>query len=127
MSTHIDLEFHNKRHTDFDLLRIIKAQAQGFDEPVTAYLCSVFIESSVGVGVVFDHARRKDSGWFTDGHLLRSSPVIDARKEGRFWVLTTANSRYVVATFMKGVGRKSLRHQLRLLAKQSAAQLPTLH
>lgn len=127
MSTHIDLEFHNKRHTDFDLLRIIKAQAQGFDEPVTAYLCSVFIESSVGVGVVFDHARRKDSGWFTDGHLLRSSPIIAARKEGRFWVLTTENSRYVVATFMKGAGRKSLRHHLLILAAQTPARLPTLH
>lgn len=127
MSTHIDLEFHNKRHTDFDLLRIIKAQAQGFDKPVTAYLCSVFIQSSIVAGVVFDHARRNDSGWFEDGHLMRSSKIVSARKEGRFWVVTTQNSRYVVATFMKGIGRKSLRHQLRLLAKQTPAPLPTLH
>jgi hypothetical protein len=29
-----DVNFHGKRHTDFDLTRIIKAHAQGFDEPI---------------------------------------------------------------------------------------------
>ena len=37
----LDVNFHGKRHTDFDLKRIIKAQEQGFDIPVTAYLCGV--------------------------------------------------------------------------------------
>ena len=49
------LEFHGKRHTDFDLKRIARAQAQGFDEPVTAYLCGVFITARAGVGIVFGH------------------------------------------------------------------------
>jgi len=34
----LDVNFHGKRHTDFDLKRIIRAQEQGFDIPVTAYL-----------------------------------------------------------------------------------------
>jgi hypothetical protein len=42
-------------------------------------------------------------------------------------VMTTENSRYVIVTFLKGVGRKSLRHHLRLLAKQSPIPRPTMH
>jgi hypothetical protein len=30
----VDVNSHGKRHTDFDLTRIINAQAQGFDEPI---------------------------------------------------------------------------------------------
>lgn len=46
----IDVNFHGKRHTDFDLLRIIKAQEQGFGLPVTAYLCGVSIRARAGIG-----------------------------------------------------------------------------
>jgi hypothetical protein len=59
MPTTIELVFHVKRHTDFELLRIIKAQEQGFDEPVTAYLCGVAIRACTGIGVVFVWFMRK--------------------------------------------------------------------
>jgi hypothetical protein len=66
-----------------------------------------------GVGVVFGHARKDHLGRFEDGHLIRTSDIVMAEREGRFWVLTTLNSRYVIATFRKGLGRKSLRDFLR--------------
>lgn len=110
----IDVNLHGKRHTDFDLKRIIKAQAQGFDEPVTAYLCGVSIKARAGVGVVFGHNRKDQYGRFGDGHLIRTSDVIKVEREGRFWVMTTENSRYVLATFQRGNGRASLREFLRL-------------
>ena len=110
----LDVNFHGKRHTDFDLKRIIKAQAQGFDEPVTAYLCGASIKARTGTGVVFGHNRKDQYGRFGDGHLIRTSDVIKAEREGRFWVLTTENSRYVIATFQRGNGRASLRQFLRL-------------
>ena len=110
----IDLNFHGKRHTKFDLTRIIKAQAQGFDRPVTAYLCGASIKARTGIGVVFGHNRKDQFGRFSDGHLIRTSDVITAEREGRFWVLTTINSRYVIATFQRGNGRASLRQFLRL-------------
>jgi hypothetical protein len=110
----LDVNFHGKRHTDFDLNRIIKAQAQGYDEPITAYLCGVSIKARAGIGVVFGHKREDQYGRFGDGHLIRTSDVIKAEREGRFWVLTTVNSRYVLATFQRGNGRASLRAFLRL-------------
>ncbi|WP_410481299.1 hypothetical protein ACJ70E_01945 [Pseudomonas plecoglossicida] len=111
----IDLNFHGKRHTEFDLTRIIKAQAQGFERPVTAYLCGASIKAQTGIGVVFGHKREDQYGRFGDGHLIRTSDVIKAEREGRFWVLTTVNSRYVIATFQRGSGRSSLLEFLRLL------------
>lgn len=110
----IDVNFHGKRHTDFDLKRIIKAQEQGFDLPVTAYLCGVSIRSRAGIGVVFGHRRKDQYGRFGDGHLIRTSDVLKVEREGRFWVMTTVNSRYVLATFQRDNGRASLLQFLRL-------------
>lgn len=114
----IDVEFHGKRHTDFDLTRILKAQKQGFELPVTAYLCCASIRARAGIGVVFGHCRKDQYGRFGDGHLIRTSDVIKVAREGRFWVLTTVNSRYVLATFQRGSGRTSLRQFLRLASGQ---------
>lgn len=114
----IDVNFHGKRHTDFDLLRIIKAQEQGFGLPVTAYLCGVSIRARAGIGVVFGHKRRDQYGRFGDGHLIRTSDVLKVEREGRFWVMTTVNSRYVLATFQRDNGRASLRQYLRLSSGQ---------
>jgi hypothetical protein len=110
----INLAFYSRRHTDFDLRRLVQAKAQSFSQPVTAYLCGAFIKARTGVGIVFDHVRRETSGFFEDGHLIRTSDVVSARREGRFWVLTTENSSYVIATFQRGNGRSSLRDFLRL-------------
>ncbi|UVM49194.1 hypothetical protein LOY38_22945 [Pseudomonas sp. B21-015] len=110
----LDMNFHGKRHTDFDLKRIIKAQEQGFDVPVTAYLCGVSIRARAGIGMVFGHKRKDQFGRFEDGHLIRTSDIVKAEREGRYWILTTENSRYVLATFQRGNGRSSLRDFLRL-------------
>ena len=114
----LDVNFHGKRHTDFDLKRIIKAQEQGFDVPVTAYLCGVSIRARAGIGVVFGHKRKDQYGRFGDGHLIRTSDVLKVEREGRFWVMTTVNSRYVIATFQRDNGRASLRQYLRLSSGQ---------
>lgn len=119
-----DVNFHGKRHTDFDLARILKAQEQGFDVPVTAYLCGVSIKAPAGIGVVFGHERKNKYGRFEDGHLIRTSDVLKVEREGKFWVMTTVNSRYVLATFQRGNGRASLGDYLRL--SQTIHQTPPI-
>jgi hypothetical protein len=109
MTSRIILELHSKRLSDFDLRRIAQAQNEEFDAPITAYLCGVAISNSAAVGVVFGHTRKGKYGQFDDGHVMRTSLIAAVRKEGRFWVVTTQNSRYVIATFQKGNGRNSLR------------------
>lgn len=107
------VELHGKRLTDFHLKRIVQADAQSFKEPITAYLSDVFISSCSAIGVVFGHKNREQLGRFADGHFVRTSEICFARKEGKFWVLTTMNSRYVVASFKRGIGRASLKTFLR--------------
>jgi hypothetical protein len=109
----INVELHGKRLTDFHLKRIAQADAQLFEEPITAYLSDVFISSCTAIGVVFGHKKRDQLGRFADGHFVRTSEICFARKEGKFWVLTTMSSRYVVASFKRGYGRASLRTFLR--------------
>lgn len=109
----INVELHGKRLTDFHLKRIVQADAQSFDEPITAYLSDVFVSSCTAIGVVFGHKKREELGRFADGHFVRTSEICFARKEGRFWVLTTMNSRYVVASFKRGYGRATLKTFLR--------------
>ncbi|MFT2158001.1 hypothetical protein [Pseudomonas putida] len=111
----VSVDFHVKRYSDFDLLRIARAVGQGFQDEVTAYLVNVQIHACSAVGVVYGHARKGPYGRFLDGHLIRTSDIQKVEREGRFWVITTVNSRYVAATFKRDGGRRSLR-EFRLLA-----------
>jgi len=108
------VDFHEKRYSDFDLLRIVRAVGHGYKAPVTAYLVNVQIHSCSAVGVVFGHVRPGPYGRFADGHLIRTSDIESVEKEGRFWVITTVDSRYVVVTFRRDCGRRSLREFRRL-------------
>ncbi|MFG0543390.1 hypothetical protein ACF8EA_25005 [Pseudomonas sp. YQ_5] len=121
------VECHGERHSDFDLQRIVRAKNQAFAKPVTAYLTGVIIQARAAVGVVFGHVRQDSLGRFADGHIIRTSDVVDVAKEGRFWVITTENSRYVIATFRSDGGRQSLRDFRRLAVKLTYLTANNLH
>jgi hypothetical protein len=114
-----NVEFHFKRLTDFHLLRIIRAQKTVYEAPITAYLSDVFFSAGLAYGVLFEHVRRDLVGQFSDGHLMRTSTIRFGKKEGRFWVLTTMNSRYVIASFKKCHGRPSFQTFLRARASET--------
>ena len=111
----VKVDYHMKRYSDFDLLRIARAIGQGYEDEVTAFLVNVHIHRLSAVGVVFGHVRQGPHGRFADGHLIQTSDIVNARKEGKFWVITTMHSRYVVATFRRDGGRRSLRDFCRLV------------
>lgn len=113
MPNDTELELHSKRLTDFHILRIIRARKHSYNEPITAFLSDVFIYANSSVGIVFGHVDQGPHGRYTDGHFLRTSDIRQVQKEGRFWVLTTQNSRYVVASFKRDNGRASFRNFLR--------------
>jgi hypothetical protein len=117
-----EMTFHSKRLSNFDLLRIHKAQAQGY-LPVTAYLNHVAIVGKSAMGVVFGQVRKGPLGRFDDGHYMRTSDIVCARREGRFWVLNTLNSRYVIVTFQRDIGRQTLRNFL-MVSSQEAHEPP---
>ncbi len=107
MSGDTEIELHSKRLTDLDIRRLIRASKHFYEEPVTAYLSDVFVHSNSAVGIVYGHIEPGPHGRFADGHFLRTSDIRFATKEGRFWVLTTLNSRYVVASFKRDCGGRA--------------------
>lgn len=109
MSGDTEIELHSKRLIDFDIRRLIRASKHVYEKPVTAYLSDVFVHSNSAVGIVYGHTKPGPHGRFADGHFLRTSDIRFANKEGRFWVLTTLNSRYVIASFKKDGGRASFK------------------
>lgn len=109
MPSDTTLELHSRRLTDFQLGRILCASKHHYDFPVTAYLSDVFVSGSTAVGVVYGHREIGQFGRFDDGHFLRTSSIRFVKKEGRFWVFTTLDARYVIASFKRLDGRPSFR------------------
>ncbi len=109
MSDEVIIEYHVKEFSDFQLKRIGRAMAQQYPVPITAYLSDVFISSECAVGIVFGHNDPGPHEQHADGHILQTAPIYELRRFGRFWVAFTNSGNYVLATFKRGLGRRSLR------------------
>ena len=100
---------HGRRLTDLQLKRIICSQQWPYDSPITGYLSDAVFVGNTCIAIVFDHSRKGPRELFQDGHMIRSSHILSVHKEGRFWVLTTLNSLYVVASFKCQMGRSTFK------------------
>lgn len=89
--------------------KLKSAKGTWFGRPVTAYLTDAFLVAGCCVGVIHHHVKADAYGRFQDGHLVRTSDVLEAQLHDGFWTLRTyTGSLYVVATFKKSAGRQSL-------------------
>lgn len=127
MHKDINTEWHSKRLSDFHIKRIIRAQRYMHDASITAYLSDVFIADGTAVGVTYGHQQVDQFGRFADGHIMRTSHIRFAAKIGPFWVLTTMNSRYVIASFKRGDGRPSFHNLLRSAVGEVDVPSPVIH
>lgn len=123
----VAVDFYVKRYSDFDLLRLAKAASQDYDGLVTAFLVGVHIHACSAVGVVFSHISPGPYQRFADGRLIRTSDIQSVTKQGRFWVINTVNSKYVIASFRRDVGRQSLREFIRIASDRSIPTPSRLH
>ncbi|MGY3303827.1 hypothetical protein ACVK1X_003126 [Pseudomonas sp. PvR086] len=112
----IEVEFHSKELTYFQLCRLGRASIRKYSVPVTAFISDAFIANDTCLGLSFDHVEKGDAFRPADGGLLRTGKIQKAWKEGRFWLLETQSEtqsgNYVLGSFMRGVGRKSFRELL---------------
>jgi hypothetical protein len=104
-----DTDKHGRRLSELQLKRIICAQQYLYDSPITGYLSDAVFVGNTCIGIVFDHSRKGPREQFHDGHMIRTSHILSVHKEGRFWVLTTLNSLYVVASFKRQLGRSTFK------------------
>jgi len=83
--------------------------------PVTGFLVDVFVIANAAIGISYQHARRESTGRFADGHLIRTSDILELRHSDGRWFIKTRNSLYVVVTFKRHVGLPSLMALQRLM------------
>lgn len=103
----IELEFHSKELSDFQLSRLVRASLRKYSVPITAFISDALIAEDTCLGVSFDHSEQDDACHRADCSILRKSKIQSARKEGRFWVLETRDGNYIIASFKRGLGRAS--------------------
>ncbi|UCP11700.1 hypothetical protein K5R88_08815 [Pseudomonas sp. MM213] len=113
MSEIIEVEFHSKWLTDFQLGRLVRATNQRYIPTITAFISDAIIVNDTCLGVVFDHTRKDESGRHADCSIIQTAKIQSARKAGRFWILTTGEDHYVIASFKRGGGRRSFLELLR--------------
>lgn len=103
----IELEFHSKWLSDFQLGRLVRASLPKYTVPIAAFISDAVIAEDTCLGVSFDHIERDDAYRPADGAILRTGKIHRVWKEGRFWLLETRQGNYVIGSFMRDVGRRS--------------------
>ncbi|MDP9519466.1 hypothetical protein [Pseudomonas putida] len=91
------------------LTRIIQAMGQQYPMPITAYLSDVEISNDCAVGVVVGQIVPGLIERRTGAYLLTTTPIFSLIRVGRFWVVDTKAGNFVLTSFKRGAGRKSLR------------------
>ncbi|RJG09027.1 hypothetical protein D3879_24720 [Pseudomonas cavernicola] len=103
----IELDFHSKDFSDFQLSRLVRASLRKYTMPIRAFVSDALIADDTCLGDSFDHSERDDAYHRADGSILRTGKIQSARKEGRFWLLETQDGNYVIASFKRDLGRAS--------------------
>ena len=109
----IEVEFHSKYLSDFQLSRLVQASLRKYTVPITAFISDAVIIDDRCLGVSFDHFQQDDAYRTANGGIIRTEKIQKAWKEGRFWLLETREGNYLVGSFKRGGGRRSFLELLR--------------
>lgn len=96
----IQLEFHSKWLSDFQLGLLVRASLRKYTVPIAAFISDVVIAEDTCLGVSFGHIERDDAYWPADSAILRTGKIQRMWIEGRFWLLETREGNYVIGSFM---------------------------
>ncbi|MCI0911810.1 hypothetical protein [Pseudomonas putida] len=103
------LRYAGEEPSIFQLTRIIQAMGQQYPVPITAYLSDVEISNDCAVGVVVGQIVPGLIEKRTGAYLLTTMPIFLLFRVGRFWGVDTKAGNFVLTSFKRGTGRKSLR------------------
>lgn len=109
----IEVEFHSKYLSDFQLRRLVQASLRKYTVAITAFISDAVIIEDRCVGVFFDHLQQNDAYRTANGGIIRTEKIQRSWKEGRFWLLETREGNYLVGSFKRGGGRRSFLELLR--------------
>ncbi|WP_415264260.1 hypothetical protein [Pseudomonas serbica] len=109
----IEVEFHSKYLSDFQMSRLVQASLRKYTVPITAFISDAVIIDDRCLGVSFDHLQQDDAYRTANGGIIRTEKIQRVWKEGRFWLLETREGNYLVGSFKRGGGRRSFLELLR--------------
>jgi hypothetical protein len=109
----IEVEFHSKYLSDFQMSRLVHASLRKYTVAITAFISDAVIIDDRCLGVSFDHLQQDDAYRTANGGIIRTEKIQRAWKEGRFWLLETREGNYLVGSFKRGGGRRSFLELLR--------------
>lgn len=103
----IEVEFHSKYLSGFQLSRLVQASFQKYTVAITAFISDAVIIEDRCLGVFFDHHQEDEMNRTANGGIICTTKIQRAWKEGRFWLLETEEGNYLVGSFKRGGGRRS--------------------
>ncbi len=109
----IEVEFHSKYLSDFQMSRLVQASLRKYTVAITAFISDAVIIDDRCLGVSFDHLQQDDAYRTANGGIIRTEKIQRAWKEGRFWLVETREGNYLVGSFERGGGRRSFLELLR--------------
>ncbi|XVJ48142.1 hypothetical protein ACDZ94_04175 [Pseudomonas sp. UBT] len=118
----IEVEFHSKYLSDFQLSRLVQASFRKYTVAITAFISDAVIIENRCLGVFFDHLQQYDAYRTANGGIIRTEKIQRVWKEGRFWLLETQEGNYLIGSFKRGDGRRSFLELLRSGERLGSAQ-----
>ena len=109
----IEVEFHSKYLSDFQLSRLVQASLRKYTVAITAFISDAVIIEDRCLGVFFDHLQDDEEYRIANCGIICTTKIQRAWKEGRFWLLETGEGNYIVGSFKRGGGRLSFLKLLR--------------
>ena len=109
----IEVEFHSKYLSDFQLSLLVQASLRKYTVTITAFISDAVIIEDRCLGVFFDHLQEGEAHRTANGGIICTTKIQRAWKEGRFWLLETGEGNYLVGSFKRGGGRRSFLELLR--------------
>ena len=109
----IEVEFHSKYLSDFQLSRLVQASFRKYTVAITAFISDAVIIDNRCLGVFFDHLQEVEVYRTANGGIICTKKIHRAWKEGRFWLLETGEGNYLVGSFKRGGGRRNFLELIR--------------
>ena len=109
----IEVEFHSKYLSDFQLSRLVQASLRKYTVAITAFISDAVIIDNWCLGVFFDHLQEDEVYLTANGGIICTTKIHRAWKEGRFWLLETGEGNYLVGSFKRGGGRRNFLELIR--------------
>ncbi|TDV58889.1 hypothetical protein [Pseudomonas sp. LP_7_YM] len=102
----------------YAIRKLAQARKYNFGRPVTAYLVNARFCACSCIAQTYGHMKAWPGGMFADGHDLWTSNIFQVDWWPGFWAFhTQSGSYYVVATFERRTGKRSLEDLLRVLMR----------